>query len=340
MPRRERERERDRDRSHFGSSLSPLWEPGCHPGDLVGGLRPPAATFGLQRPFREVLLKSALKLALGREAANSCCKPPGLPIGWTRPSSLASAPGALQRGGPRPQQRRRGRNHPAQPAHPALRGPAEQEAPRVPRRPAELRPEHPAPLPLLHPFKGNSEVETQERTPTATVSRHPPSRTGATPKRTPRPRSSSSSSSSSPTSPKTRPRPSASSSGAPRTPPPKQTCDGHATKGQRDPETDEALNDTLNWEAPSPQLERPPNRRGTLRGTDPIQAGAARASGVFAAVEETQRDNQAAQQHSKTGTPSTRSSSGWEGTGKANRDRESQRERKSKKERLKERSTR
>ena len=203
MPRRERER--DRDRSHFGSSLSPLWEPGCHPGDLVGGLRPPAATFGLQRPFREVLLKSALKLALGREAANSCCKPPGLPIGWTRPSSLASAPGALQRGGPRPQQRRRGRNHPAQPAHPALRGPAEQEAPRVPRRPAELRPEHPAPLPLLHPFKGNSEVETQERTPTATVSRHPPSRTGATPKRTPRPRSSSSSSPPPPPPPPPRP---------------------------------------------------------------------------------------------------------------------------------------
>ena len=26
------------------ASLSPLWEPGCHPGDLVGGLRPPAAT--------------------------------------------------------------------------------------------------------------------------------------------------------------------------------------------------------------------------------------------------------------------------------------------------------
>ena len=42
---------------------------------------------------------------------------------------------------------------------------------------------------------------------------------------------------------------------------------------------------------------------GTLRGTDPIQAGTARASGVFAAVEGTQRDNQAAPQHNKTGYP-------------------------------------
>ena len=39
-------------RSHFGSSLSPLWEPGCHPGDLVGGLRPPAATLGLSEALQ------------------------------------------------------------------------------------------------------------------------------------------------------------------------------------------------------------------------------------------------------------------------------------------------
>ena len=48
----ERDRERERERSHFGSSLSPLWEPGCHPGDLVGGLRPPAATLGLSEALQ------------------------------------------------------------------------------------------------------------------------------------------------------------------------------------------------------------------------------------------------------------------------------------------------
>ena len=49
QPQRQRERERAI-RSHFGSSLSPLWEPGCHPGDLVGGLRPPAEVFGSRGP--------------------------------------------------------------------------------------------------------------------------------------------------------------------------------------------------------------------------------------------------------------------------------------------------
>ena len=109
-----------------------------------------------------------------------------------------------------------------------------------------------------------------------------------------RPRSSSSSSTSS-TSPRTRPRSTDPSSTMPSTRPPRQTCDGHATKGQRDPETDEALNAILNWEPAPPQPQppqrplkrtgtppqRPVERTKTLRGLDPVQAGAARASGLF-----------------------------------------------------------
>ena len=33
---REKQRERERERERGRESLSPLWEPGCHPGDLVG----------------------------------------------------------------------------------------------------------------------------------------------------------------------------------------------------------------------------------------------------------------------------------------------------------------
>ena len=188
-------------------------------------------------------------------------------------------------------------------------------------RPAELRPEHPAlvpgppllqpgglallPAPLQGQVRSGHLGANPDRYRFIPVRGTTPRRTGTTPKRTARPRPSSTSS----TSPGTRPRPSASSSGAPRTPP-KQTC----AKGQRDPETDEALNDILNWEG-SATAAATPDRTGTLRGTDPNKAGAARASGVFAAVEGTQRDNQAAQQHSRAGYPIDRSSSGWEGTG-------------------------
>ena len=121
-----------------------------------------------------------------------------------------------------------------------------------------------------------------------------------TSRRRTRPRSSSSSSTSS-TSPRTRPRSTASSSTIPGTQPPRQTCDGHATKGERDPETDEALNAILNWEPapPEPQppkrpmertgtpLQRPERSTGTFRGQDPVQAGAARASGLFTAAKDT-----------------------------------------------------
>ena len=223
-----------------------------------------------------------------------------------RRSSLASAPGALQRRGPRPQQRRPGRSHPARLAHPALRGPAEQEAPRVLQGPAEPRPEHPALLPgppLLQPCTptGTPSRATQKWTPRSKPRPLPfrgttPRRTGTTPKRTARPRPSSTSS----TSPRTRPRPS--SSGAPRTPPPKQTCDGHATKGQRDPETDEALNDILDWEAPPPQPQRPPDRPGTKEEQTQSKREL-REPRESLPLEGAQRDSQAAQQHSKAGYP-------------------------------------
>ena len=113
-----------------------------------------------------------------------------------------------------------------------------------------------------------------------------------------RPHSSSSSSTSS-TSPRTTPRSTASSSTIPGTQP-RQTCDGHATKGERDPETDEALNAILNWEPapPEPQpskrptermgtpLQRPRRSTGTFRGQDPVKAGAARASGPSTAAKD------------------------------------------------------
>ena len=47
-----RERKNETERENFGSSLSPLWEPGCHPGDLVGGLRPTAAKLGFSEALQ------------------------------------------------------------------------------------------------------------------------------------------------------------------------------------------------------------------------------------------------------------------------------------------------
>ena len=78
---------------------------------------------------------------------------------------------------------------------------------------------------------------------------------------------------------------------------------GRCAMGMRErdrgtPETDAAINDILNWEpaepAPPqpPQPQRLPERPETLRGRDPIQAGAARASGIFTAVEDTRRGHQ------------------------------------------------
>ena len=93
-------------------------------------------------------------------------------------------------------------------------------------------------------------------------------------------------------------RPPASSSAALRTPPPQRASGGPEPQRERHADTDEALNDILNWEAPSAsQPQRPPDKTRILRGSDPIKARAARASGIFTGVEATQRDGRADRQH-------------------------------------------
>ena len=118
--------------------------------------------------------------SVGEQRANGCYKPPKTAIGRTRRSSLASAPGALQREGPRPATKTR------------AKPPSTASSPRATRTrrttSSSIRPEHPAGGLALLParLQGQLRSGTQEQT-------TKPRRTGTTPKRTLRPTPSSSS---------------------------------------------------------------------------------------------------------------------------------------------------